>query len=348
MPTTVKYLLPLAAVLAVGGCVPIEEARIPQGALRPDQRTAIVVFLSPGPWVTQEEETKAESAAKFLPGVGQLMQSVHDDQDFKVSNEFRQAYANWPNGATFSTVLAEELRKTGYPGTLVTWQEAGAAAPVIERFNRASDVLDWRRRYLVASPLDLKHLRDYSTILELDGHLILEVNLEYGLANNAEGNVHPVLGCVGRLYRANTMKLMWSRSETARDKSEPKNIYEYKVAPQILSEKFDQLMPALAQSIAADLRVSIPAAPEPAGGEGPASIGSSRTGRSRRTPARPSPEVHPYPQLPGPVYQPAPPETAAPPPAPPPAPPDLPPPTSGQAPLPEPATGQAPAPGASP
>ncbi|MBI4679114.1 MAG: hypothetical protein HY748_16180 [Elusimicrobia bacterium] len=263
----------LVAALGAAGCVSLDEPQIPSGAVRPDQRTAVLVFPSPGPWVTQEAETKAESAAKILPGVGQLMQSVQDDGDLKTSNELRQYYNAWPRAESFRSILAEELAKAAYPGATVSWVETGAPPHVIERFNRAESVLDWRRRYLLAGPLDIKHLRDYSQVLEFDGHLVLEVNLQYGLMNNAEGNVHPALRSVSRLYRANTMKLLWSHEDGAEDKTGPRNIYEYKASPPSLSEKFDKLAMPLAAAIAGSLRSALSPAPDAGAPSGPARIG---------------------------------------------------------------------------
>ncbi|MBI5625385.1 MAG: hypothetical protein HY924_16530 [Elusimicrobia bacterium] len=278
MPTTRLRLaapcgLPLLALgLAVQGCVSLDEVQIPSGAVRPDQRTAVIVYAAPGPWVTQEDDTKAESAAKILPGVGQFMQSVQDDSDLKTSNDLRQYYSSWPGAESFRGTLVNGMRDAGYPGTPVSWQEAGAPPHVLERFNRAENVLDWRRRYFTAGPLDLRHLRDYSQVLEFDGHLILEVNLQYGLLHNAEGNVYPSLRGVSRLYRANTMKLLWSREDSAEDKTEPKNIYEFKAAPAQLSEKLDKLALSLAGAIAAGLRSALAAssAPPPPPGQAPA------------------------------------------------------------------------------
>ncbi|MFA6317438.1 MAG: hypothetical protein WC943_08465, partial [Elusimicrobiota bacterium] len=280
--STCLALLTLA--FAAGGCVSLDEPQIPAGAVRSDQRTAVIVYAPPGPWVTQDEDTKAESAAKILPGVGQFMQSVQDDSDLKTAKELRQYYETWPGLESFHGALTAELRRAEYPGTPVSWAETGAPAHVLERFNRSENVLDWRRRYFLASQLDLRSLRDYSQVLELDGHLVLEVNLQYGLMNNAEGNSYPFLSSFSRLYRANTMKLLWSRSDSTDDKTEPRNIYEFKSSPSLLSEKLAKLAPGLAASIAGALRTAMstasadpasaapgapaPGAPAPAMGSG--------------------------------------------------------------------------------
>ncbi|MBI5883214.1 MAG: hypothetical protein HZB91_08925 [Elusimicrobia bacterium] len=292
-PSRCASLTLTIAVLGMAGCVSLDEAPIPSGAVRPDQRTAVVVYIAPGPWVTQEQDTKAESAAKILPGVGQFMQSVQDDGDLKASNELRQYYTVWPGAAVFRETLAAELRKAEYPGIPVSWESAGAPAHVFERFNRAENVLDWRKRYFLASQLDLRNLRDYSQVLEFDGHLILEVNVQYGLMNNAEGNSYPSLQAFSRLYRANTMKLLWSRSDLVDDKTEPRNIYEFKASPALLSEKLDKLSLPLAASIAAALRAALPAAPLP---DSPPAPGE----HAPATPAEPSPTAPAVPVAPAP------------------------------------------------
>ncbi len=269
MPTAIRRPALLAVLMALCACVSLEEATIPRGSVRPDQRAVIMVYASPGPWVSQETESKTESAAKFLPGVGQVVQDFQDQQDLKAALDLAEALPSWPAAERFEALLSTALKAGGFPARPVAAGQAGLPPGLARRFNRAADPLEWRRRYLLSEPGEALRHRDYSAVLELDDALVVEVNLQYGTLNGAEGLAYPALASRTRLIRANIMRVLWSHDDEASDKADPKHVAEFKAAPSQFQDRLQKLLAPLAQKIAAALAAAI-VGPAPAAGAPPA------------------------------------------------------------------------------
>ena len=248
-------LTPLLVIAAFAACVSIEPGPVKNVVIRPGQRTVLLVYPSPGPWVSQSD-TKADSAAKFVPGIGLMWQGAQDERALKDSNDLKRYLPGWHVGEEFFPHLASQLKKTGYPGKWLDDKEAGLSPEVVARFNRAKDVLKWRSRFFVPEPRSLLHLRNYSNIIQLDDALVLEVNIQYGVTGLG-AQVHPVLESVTRLFRAGTMRLLWEHKAKSEDAALTKHIYDFKVDPEVLKKALRGLMPDLATQIAAGLRKDI-------------------------------------------------------------------------------------------
>lgn len=253
-----KRILIAAFVLVCGGCVPVGEVAIQKGMIRPEQRAVLLVFAGPGPWVTLEEDSKAESAAKFLPGVGQLVQSAQDAVDLKNSKQMQEYMPPWKPVEKFYPALGGALKGIRFPGVWVsTGAETETTPDVLEKFNRAQDILEWRSRYFVAEPGMVRSFRNYSTLLSLDDALVLEVNLQHGLLATEEMTHIPAISAVSRLYRAGTMKHLWSHEDAVSDKGGAKAIQEFMASSTTLINNYERMMPELAQLIAASLQKSL-------------------------------------------------------------------------------------------
>src|SRR5262249_12026661 len=145
--------------------------------------------------------------------------------------------------------LLRALATSGHPGKWLTPGLTDVSTDTFRRMNAASDLADWRRRYL-ADAVGGAPPRDYSSILSLDDALIFEVNLAYGLATDGEGNGAPALTAVVAMYRVNNMKRLWRHEETATDAAGTRSVYDFKLQPQDLVAKWEKLMPTLAQQVA--------------------------------------------------------------------------------------------------
>lgn len=240
-----------AAILAaalLGACVSLEESSLGKGAVEKDQRTVLLLFTSPGPEII-ELDTKVEAAAKFMPGVGLVVQSAQNERDLAASVDLQKYLPKWRVDKLFYPLLMKALASSGHPGKLITPEQANIPAPTLSEFNRADNILDWRLRYYYQNP-NGSVPRNYSTLLSLDDALILEVNLAYGVGTDGEGNATPALGAVIKLLRANTMRTLWRHEETLEDKPGTKTLYEFKVSPLDLIAKYEKMLPAMAQRLA--------------------------------------------------------------------------------------------------
>lgn len=275
-----RVFLAVGAVL-LGGCVPVGDVVIQKGMIRPEQRTVLLVFAGPGPWVTLEEDSKAESAAKFLPGVGQIVQSAQDAVDLKNSKQMREYMPPWKPVEKFQPALESALKAIRFPGVWIsTGAETETTPEVLEKFNRAQDILEWRSRYFVAEPGMVRPFRNYSTLLSLDDALVLEVNLQYGLLATEEMTHIPALHSVSRLYRAGTMKHLWSHEDAAVDKGGARAIQEFMASSSTLINNYEKIMPELASLIAASLQKSLYPAPDALAGSSVKPLAAAATAQA--------------------------------------------------------------------
>ncbi len=254
----VRGLGPVWGALALAACVSLEEAPMPRGAVRPGQRTLLLVYASPGPWLG-EADSKVETAAKVVPGLGLAVQAAQDERDLARSKDLQQYLPPWRPEEALASLLRTELASSGHPGRLLSPAEAELSAEALGELNKAQDPLDWRRRYLEEGALS----RDYSRFLSLDDALVFEVNLAWGASSDGEGNLSPCLSAVARLYRAGTMRLLWRHEDSAEDPAMAKTLYDFKTRPQDLLGSWERLIPGLAQKIAASYRTKLQPAASP-------------------------------------------------------------------------------------
>ena len=266
---------------------------MPKGVVQKDQRTLLLVYAAPGPAVT-EEDSNVDTAAKILPGLGQLVQGSQDEKDLASAKNLQQFLPAFKPEEQFYPALHKELSGIGYAGRLVSPAEAELPAQTIQEYNRASDELDWRLRYYFPNA-DLPIPRDYSKILALDDALILEVNLMYGVARvpqSTEGLVTPSLGALLKFYRANTMRLYWRHEETLSDTGGAKSLYEFESQPQSLLDSWNKLMPQLAGKLASAFKTALAPAPvAPLPGQAPALSSAPVQGVAVSTPAAASADM---------------------------------------------------------
>lgn len=219
-----------------------------KGAVEIGQRTAVLVFPSPGPEII-ELDTKIETAAKFVPGIGLVVQGAQNERDLAASQDLQKYLPKWRAQETFYPLLMKELGTSGHPGRLLSAEEAGITPAALHEFNQAENLLDWRLRYYIQNP-NRPVPRNYSKLLSLDDALILEVNLAWGVNTDGEGNATPALSGVIKLVRANTMRTLWRHEETVDNKEGTKTLYEFKAQPQDLISKYEEMMPDLAAKLA--------------------------------------------------------------------------------------------------
>lgn len=247
--------LVLLSLLLPAACAMVDEPRLTPTSVFPGQRTVVLVYPSPGPWVIREADTKPESAAKILPGLGFLVEAAQDERDLGVSNDLKQYLPRWTPVELFTPLLIEGLAKAGYPGKLLYHYQAELATETVRGFNRAKDVLDWQKTYYDDEP-DRPLARDYSKLMALDDAVILEVNLRYGCIGNDDGNMVPRLSAYSRLLRAGTMKPLWRREATVEDLPGAKSLFEFQTLPLQLIDRWKGLLPTLASKVVEDMRAS--------------------------------------------------------------------------------------------
>lgn len=256
----------LFAVLAfTPACVTVEEAPLPKTVLiAPGQKTLIVIYTAPGPWVTAGPDTNMESAAKYLPGLGIVVEGAQDDRNLKLSAPVGEYLAAWKPEMVWTPVLVDALRTREFPGTWIPPALAAAEldAETQRKFNQAKDVLEWRRRYFLSEPSELRQHRNYSTFLSLADAFVLEVNLQHGLTGTTEGNFNPALAAKARLYRAGTMRLLWvgeADAERPAPAGKEKSLWDYMNAPKELTRTYESLMPELAEKISTSFHAAMSA-----------------------------------------------------------------------------------------
>ena len=226
-----------------------------KGAMAQGQRTVVIVYAAPGP-VMSERSSNLEQAAKVVPGLGLVMKASQDKRDFDASQDLQKFLPPWQPAQLFALGLMQALTASGLPGRLVTAAEAGLSDEALRELNRAQDISDWQLRYYVRGVTD-KPGRDYSAIPSLSDALVLEVNLAYGAPSDGEGRWMPELAAVLKLYRAADMSLLWRHEEVVDDKAGLRAFGEFKKQPGDLVAKWQGLMPALAQAMAASLRKNL-------------------------------------------------------------------------------------------
>lgn len=315
--------LSLVAAGFLSGCVSVEEhTRVSASAVKPGQRTLVVVYPAPGPWVVPEPDSKAASAAKTLPGFSQVVSAFQEDRGLKEAQDLKPYLPRWNPGALMSAALMKELPMSAFVGRFVEpGEELGPAAQ--KHFNRATDVLAWQRTFFYEDPEARGLARNYASLMALDDALILEVNLLYGVTGDGEGNMIPDLTTVSRLVRASTGRVLWRHEDTVTDAANARTMYEFKTLPKQLTDFWEKLMPALATQITTNLRAALeatapPVIPVPAQNDGPPALPPASMPGASEVPGSAPPPPAP---TSAPAYQPAPPPiTAAPPPPPQPAP----------------------------
>lgn len=249
-------VLPFAVLAAaLASCVSLEEAVIARGSVQPGQRTVLLVYAAPAPLVA-DSDSKAETAAKIVPGLGLVVQDAQNQGRIKASKDLGQYLPAWDPAGKFRAALLQELELTGYPGKFVTREETQLSAEDAARLDRAADVVDWQDRFFL--PLPDGHIaRNYSRFLSLDDALVFEANLLYGTLGDEEGNAKPTLAAAVRLVRANNMRQLWYKQESVEDAAEPWILYDYKLRPHALVARWEKLMPPLAAAVAKSLRENL-------------------------------------------------------------------------------------------
>jgi hypothetical protein len=261
MRSTAKAL-PCLLLLLCGACTTLDEPRFSASAVRPGQRTVLIVYPSPSPWVIPDPDSKAESAAKTLPGFSFIVQSFQEERSLKESKDLQQYLPRWVAEKKLVPALLEELPKSGFAGTLFLPDQVDLPLEKLRQFNRSSDVLAWQNAYYYEDE-GRALSRNYGSLLHLDDALILEVNLLYGVNGNDDGNMVPVLNASSRLVRANTLRTLWRHEDSVEDPAAARSLYEFKSLPLQLVDHWERLMPALAAKIAASLRAASLQAPPP-------------------------------------------------------------------------------------
>ncbi|MBI5630247.1 MAG: hypothetical protein HY921_05130 [Elusimicrobia bacterium] len=242
----------LAGTALLASCVSLEEARLAPGAVRPGQKTVLLLYAGPGPLVSAAD-SNVESAAKIVPGLGLVVQSAQDDRDLAASKDLARYLPAWTPESAFYPRLQEALAVSGHPGAFIAQEQTDVPADSLRKLNEARDALDWRNRYFLPG-LEGAHGRNYAAFLSLDDALIFEVNLLYGVASDEQGLMVPILGAAVKLLRPATLKTLWRQEFLAEDKPAAKSLYDFKAGPAQLTANWEKMMPELAQKIAAGYR----------------------------------------------------------------------------------------------
>jgi hypothetical protein len=304
---------PLAAVLLISGCVSLEEAPMVKQAIDKGQRVILVAYAPPSPHIS-EDDSKAEVAAKIVPGLGLVVKEAQDQRDLKVSLDLQQYLPRWDPAELFLSSFTVQLTALGQPGKLVRAADVSLPPGTWHKFNKAHDVNDWRTRYFEQRPGERTIGRNYSAFLALDDAVVLEINLVHGLQTDGDGLYAPSLSAVTKLLRANTMHQLWRHENAISEKGDTHTLYELKVKPEDLIYAWKRLMPMLGAQIVDDLRKALqsagvpltpttpfgsgfaltPGALLPAGpGWGPAAPGAAAPATPQPAPAAPPAEALP-------------------------------------------------------
>ncbi len=256
----------LAAAALLGGCVSLEEAPMTTGAIQKGQRVLLVVYAPPSPAIV-ESDSKAETAAKIVPGLGLVVKDAQDSHALAQSKDLQRYLPSWNPAALFRSSFTLQFDQLGQPGRAIGPSDTSIPVAAWYRLNSASDVNDWQIRYYLPSP-DQAVSRNYSAFLDLDDAVVLEVNLLPTLATDDELTYTPTLSAVTKLYRANTMRQLWRHENTVSEAGAAHALYDFKVKPGDLIFAWNRLMPMLGAQITEDLRknfvaAGVPLAPKP-------------------------------------------------------------------------------------
>ena len=260
---TIARALPLAALVAIAGCVSVEEAPMAARPITKDQRVLLVVYSNPTP-IISEEDSKGEVAAKIVPGLGLIVKDSQDQRDLKASIDLQRYLPGFDAASLFDPDFRKQIAALGQPGKLIAPADTGLPADTWRRLNAATDELDWQIRYYLPQPAGGGAVsRNYANFLALDDAVVLEVNLAYGLNSDGDQNYWPALKAVTKLIRANTMHTLWRHENMLEEKGVNKTLYEFKTAPDTLAFAWKRLMPGLGAQIADDLRKNLSGAGVP-------------------------------------------------------------------------------------
>jgi len=238
--------LVLLVALGLCACVSVEPTPEPHGVYKPGQRLVVMVYQSPGPWIQASSDSKTASAAKLLP-VGFLLQNLQDQHTLSVSKNLQQYLPRPPYADKVQQALLAELRTRLSTSSVQTGLEAGLPPEQIQRWNRARDQLDWRRRYYSPDP-ELPSPRDYKG-LGLDDALILDVNLSFG-ANAAENDkVQPTLSAAWRVYRGENSRQVWEHVDEVSDQTSSATLVDFQMNPPDLTTRLESLAPGLGRAV---------------------------------------------------------------------------------------------------
>lgn len=244
-----RLALPLILAAAAAGCVSVAPMPDPRGALKPGQRLVVALYQSPGPWIVDAADSKAEAAAKISP-VGFLMQTVQDEHTLNVSKDLQQYMPRPRYGQEVQEPLLKSLKARISSGTVQAGFEAGIAPAQLLDWNKAKDQLDWRARYYAPDP-DAPAPRDYARVLTLDDALILDVNLSYGTVASDDGRLMPQMSAASRAYRGDTSRLIWEHEDEVTDQTSSSTLVEFKLSPADLTGRIEKLAPRLADTVTA-------------------------------------------------------------------------------------------------
>lgn len=257
---------PFALAPLLGACMTMVDSRISASAVRPGQRTAVIVYPSPSPWVIANPDSKAESAAKTMPGLSFVVSSFQEDRSLKESADLKLYLPRWRPDQKLLPYMMEELSKSGFSGVFLTTAQAEIPEERLRQLNRSTDILGWQKSYFDEAE-GRSFARNYGSMLHLDDALIFEVNLLYGVNGNDDGNMVPTLSASSRLLHANTLHPIWRHEDMVEDPASARSLYEFKTLPRQLLDLWEKLMPQLAAKISASLRASmdapLPYAPPP-------------------------------------------------------------------------------------
>lgn len=295
----------LTLLVLLAGCVSVQETPLAKDAIQKGQRTVVLVFAAPGPTLA-EDDSKGETAAKLVPGLGLVVQDAQDQRDLSASKDLQQYLPPFHPTGAFSASALSELGKTPAAGRWMDAADAGLSPEKLRELNKADDVVDWRRKFATISYEPRTPSRDYSKLLELDGAMVFEINVSYGLEADGEGNETPALWSVARLYNASSAHRLWRHEEKVldADPAAKKLLYDYERDPAELERRWTALLPRLAQQTAAafarsEMGMSEPVLPETPAAPGPGLPGQPTAGAAPGTPgyvAPVNPAAAPYTQ----------------------------------------------------
>jgi hypothetical protein len=255
-----RRLLPLAAfAAAVAGCVSVQGLPDPKGALKPGQRLVVAVYPSPGPWILGSADSKAEAAAKLSP-LGFFVQTVENEHTDSVSKNLQQYLPRPRLGLAVQESLLKTLTTFRSSATVQTAFQAGIVPAQLADWNKSKDQLDWRQRYYTPDP-DQPAPRDYAKILTVDDALILDVNVSFGTDATDDNKLFPVMSAASRVYRGDTMHLLWEHEDIVSDLTSSATMTDIQVQPSLLTDSLSKLAPVLGATVAGSFLKAFALAP---------------------------------------------------------------------------------------
>jgi hypothetical protein len=251
-----RYVLLLPLLLS--SCVTLGGVAMVPNAVKPAQRTVLIVYASPGP-VMRESDSNIKEAAKVIPGLSFIIGATQSKRDLGASQSLKRLLGPYEPAQLFYPQLRKRLSSVAYPGRFVTPAEAEISPRQLKQFNSAKDINDWLLRISGRHP---QHpvARDYRPLPQLRDALVMEIDFSYGAPSDGKGNYMPTLTAVTKLFRASDMMLLWRHENSVEDKAGSTPALEFRRHPAKLLKKYEQLMPQLAQQIAQGLAANLAAA----------------------------------------------------------------------------------------